>query len=691
MSRRENLHRLLNPRHVAFVGGREAEISIRQSGRLGFRGTIWPVNPRREEMAGLPCFTSVAELPEAPDAAFVAVPREATVDVVRDLATRGAGGCVCYAAGFAELDTAGAELQQALVDAAGDMALIGPNCYGVLNYLDGLALWPDQQGGAPIDRGIALIMQSGNMALNLTMQERSVPIALVLTVGNQAVLGIGDCLDAVIGDPRIAAIGLYIEGLDDIAGFSGAASRALQAGQPIVAIKSGRSDAGAKVALSHTNSLAGADEIYDALFDRYGIARVHTLPALLETLKVLTLTGPLPGNRLAAICCSGAEAALIADRAADLGIALPAPGPAQSDDLRGILSDAVTIANPLDFNTYAWGNRDLLQRSFTALMADQADLGMLILDYPRPGVDGIEGWHVALEALIGARQHTGTKALVVSTLPECLPANSRARAIENDVTPVQGLDEALTAVAGAARYGALQTRISRPGGRAPGALSAAGSGPAAPKTLDEWQSKRRLAEYGLRLPDGRLASRAELAEAAAAIGFPIVLKGVADDLAHKTEAGAVALNLRSAAEVEAAADAMPATVECFLVESMIGGGVAELIIGIKRDEQFGPVMVIGSGGRLVNLVEDSQIVLLPTDRHTIEAAIGRLKAARLLAGFRGAPKGDIDAVVDAALAVARFAEERRADLAELDVNPLIVLPAGQGAVAADALIRMQID
>jgi len=255
------LTQLFSPKSIAVFGGNAAAEAIRQCRKLGFAGDIWPVHPTRTEMEGLPCFPDVASLPAAPDAAFIAVPALATVDVVRQLSGRGAGGAICYASGFAEVGEAGAALQRELVAAAGDMALIGPNCYGMLNYLDGVALWPDQHGGHGVQRGVAIVTQSGNIGLNLTMQRRGLPLAYLITVGNKA----GDSMDAIIEalllDSRVTAIGMHIEGLDDVAAFSRVAIKALEKRIPLVALKAGSSELGARTTMSHTSSLAGPDKL----------------------------------------------------------------------------------------------------------------------------------------------------------------------------------------------------------------------------------------------------------------------------------------------------------------------------------------------------------------------------------------------------------------------------------------------
>ena len=681
----DKLRRLLAPRHLAVIGGESARLVTEQCLKIGFEGEIWPVNPRRQEIQGLTCYPSVEALPGVPDAAFVGVPREATVEVVGELAARGVAGAVCYAAGFAERGPEGAALQERLIAAAGDMALVGPNCYGLLNYLDGAALWPEGHGGQRRERGVALVMQSGNIALNLTMQERSLPIAYVISAGNQACLGLGDYVEALIDDPRVSAIGLYIEGLTDVPGFARAAARALDKGVPLVALKTGNSEIGARIALSHTSSLAGTESLYDALFERLGVLRVKTLGAFIETLKFFAVAPPPAGPRLAVTCCSGGEASLAADLAAQLGLELPALSKRQEKELTAVLSDIVTLANPLDYNTMVWGDRDGLTRAFSALVDGAADVAVLLIDYPQTETPGYRAWDAATEALIDACAGGPVQPVLLSTLPELLPEGVRESAMARGVVPLQGLDEGLAALALAARYGAHR-RVKND---RRGTLLVPDGVPGPAVTLDEADSKARLAAYGLEAPAGQVVAAEQAPAAAAEIGFPVVVKAVSADLAHKTEAGAVALNLRSAKAVAGAVAAMaPLGVARFLVERMVTDPVAELIVGIKRDPQFGLVLVIGSGGVLVELIKDSASLLLPCDRAQVRAALESLKGWRLLTGFRGRPEGDSAAVVEAALAVARFAEDHAETLIELDVNPLLVRPRGQGVVVADALIRM---
>ena len=690
-----NLRRLLKPRHVAFIGGKGLAAPIQGCLSGGFKGQIWPVHPTYPEIAGIKCYSSVEALPEPPDASYIAAPREATIEVVRALARRGAGGCVCYAAGFAEMGPEGAALQKALVEAAGELALVGPISYGVLNYIDGVHMFASGPGGVRTERGAAFVGQSGNIALTLTMNERSVPFSYVISAGAQAVLSLADYVDVLADDPQVNAIGLYIEGLNDVPAFARAALKAIEKSKPIVAVKVGRSELGAKLAMSHTSSLAGSDKLYDALFERLGIIRVDTLPALLETLKLVSVAAPLAGERLVVFTCSGGDSLMSADKAADLGLALPEFSPAQFAVLRQQLPSFATVSNPLDYNLSLWGDEPGLLKCFNAALNGDCDAGMLVLDYPPTDERGRADCDKSVNALLDAAHANGKQPIVCTTLQETLPAATRGRLIAAGCPPIQGLEDALTAFAKAARQTRRAQEIRSGSATAALALSPVLSGEA--RLLAEWDAKQQLKARGLTIPAGRLVAAADGAMAAAEIGFPVVAKVAQPVLAHKTEAGAVALNLATGKAVDAAVARMSAAIakykpglraEKFLIEQQITNAVAEMIIGVKRDPSFGLVLVVGAGGVLVEMVQDAATLLLPTDRTEVERAIHGLKIAKLLAGYRGKPAGDFDAVVGAVLAVASFAEARRDRLAELDVNPLLVLPKGGGAIAVDALIAM---
>ena len=287
------IQRLIRPKSIAVIGGGLAAEVIRQCDKIGYSGELWGVNPKRSSMHGRPCFPSLSNLPSIPDAAFVCVPRGPTIDIVAELNALGVGGAVCFASGFAEVgDADGLAHNDALLEAIGDLAVVGPNCYGLLNYLDGVALWPDEHGGQRAEKGVAILTQSGNIAISMSMQQRSLPLGYLISSGNQAGISTPQYIEAFLDDDRVTAIGIHLEGVDDIVAFSHAAIKALEKRVPLVVLKSGATDLSSQLTMSHTSSLAGADALYDALFDRVGIVRARSIPEFLETLKFLSIAAP---------------------------------------------------------------------------------------------------------------------------------------------------------------------------------------------------------------------------------------------------------------------------------------------------------------------------------------------------------------------------------------------------------------
>ena len=678
------LDRLLRPRSVAAIGGREAEKVVLECKKVGFDGPIYPISRSRPTMAGVPSLGSIADLPEPPDAVFLAIPAEPTIEAVGQLSAMGAGGVVIYASGFAETGALGLDRQKRLLAAAGDMGMLGPNCYGAVNYLDGVALWPDDHGGKRIERGVALISQSGNVAISLSMQERGLPVAQLAALGNQAKDGVPSVMRSLLRDDRVTAIGLFIESVGDIPGFCEAALQAAKQGVPVVVLKTGDSDAAARVALSHTSSMTGSSAGFNALCDRLAVIRAETLPQFLEILKFVHVHPGLDGRRILTMSCSGGEAGILADLAEKIRLPMPPFAKDRADALLDVLGDKVTIDNPLDYHTYIWGNGPAMTACFTEALRQEVDAGILALDTPdRAGLD-LFGWPEAMDAIIAAAKETGRPTAVASSLPENMPVALSERFLAAGVVPLQGFDDALKAVDRAAWYGEAR-------GRALDASPPLGFGLAAQGrsvVLDEWRSKKALQAFGLALPQGALVSSASEAVAAAeAIGYPVVVKACAAELAHKTEAGGVALNLADADAVATAVDNMTSLSGRFIVESMARDGVCEVIVGVTRDEQVGPMLMIGAGGILAELLKDAAVLLFPVLETDVARVLDRLTVGKLIAGYRGKPAGDRQALIEAVLAVARFVEAHIDRLEELDINPLIVLPQGRGVVAADALIR----
>ena len=678
------LERVLRPKSIAAIGGLQAGRVVEQCRLMGFEGDIWPVHPSKAEVHGVKAYASIADLPGVPDAAFIGVNRNLTIDVVRQLRDIGCGGGVCFAAGFLEADAAGARLQAELIEAAGDMPILGPNCYGYINYADGALLWPDQQGGKRLEAdqsGVAIIAQSSNIAINFTMQKRGLPLAYVFTVGNQALVGISELALNLLEDPRVTTLGIYIEGFDSVTAFEALARKARALNKPVVIFNVGRSEQSKASAMSHTASLIGAQAVVDAFLERNGFGQADSIPVFLETLKLLHLHGPLPGYRVSSMSCSGGEASIIADAAIKRKVFFPKLDEAQKAPVQQALGPLVTIANPLDYHTYSWGNREVMEAAYSAMIANGFDLNYLILDFPHATRCDDWEWHIAVDAFEAALQKNNARGAFVVSMPENIREEYTEDYSRRGIVSFYGFDEALQATEIAADIGAAWQR--KPGAPLLPVPKLPGPGIA----LNEAEAKQRLADFKVPVPAGaRVASTEAAQQLANKLGYPVVLKALG--IAHKTEHNAVRLNLQSSEEVAQAAQQLFALSDELYLEVM-KPALAELIVGVVRDPTFGLALTIGSGGILVELLQDSRSLLIPASLEEIESAIRGLKSAPLLEGYRGRPQADIDATVQAIVAIQQFAIANSGSLLELDVNPLLIGAQGEGVFAADALIVLQ--
>ena len=659
-----DLTRLLRPRSIAVMGAVWAENVIAQCRKMGFAGPVWPVHPTKALIGGLPAHATLADLPEAPDATFIGVNRHATIGVVRELAAMGAGGAVCFASGWTEAGES--QLQGELVDAAGGMAILGPNCYGVINYLDGALLWPDQHGGRRVAKGVALLSQSSNIVINLTMQARALPIAYVACLGNAAQVGLAELAGALLADERVTAIGMYVEGIDDAPAFAALAQAARSAGKGVVCLKSGKTELSRTAAASHTASLAGGGAASSAFLRQAGVAEVNTLSELIETLKIFHTHGPQIGRRICSLSCSGGEAGLVADLAAPLGLSFEPPSQGARDRLGSILGPIVAIANPLDYHTFIWGDGPRTTDVFTTMLADY-DAGIYLIDPPRADRCDPSSFQPALDAIVAAARATGKPAFPVASLPENFDEERAVSLMAQGVTPLMGLETALGAIR------AAQTPAGVAGWR-----PAAATAPHACTTLTESEGKTLLAEAGVAVPRSvTAATLAELQETAQALTPPLALKGLG--FAHKTEAGAVRLGLWS---LQGQTDMAGAT--GYLAEEMVTGTVAEILLGLRRDPVYGVSLTLGMGGVTAELLADTVTLILPATAGEILVAMHRLRLWPLLDGYRGRPKADVAAVTAIAARLGALMLERP-DLEEIEINPILVRTGG--AVAVDALVR----
>ena len=693
----ENLRRFLSPRHIAFIGGRDAEFSARQCAAQ-FDGPVWGVNPNREQLGGVPCYRRVEDLPEAPDAVFLATPRAAATDTVRKLSQLGAGGVACFTAGYGELGAAGQRAEAELIEAAGSMALVGPNCYGLVNFTNGAVLWPFGAGNTRCHKGVALIMQSGMLPANMIMNDRSVPISHVVSAGNQAVLAIEDYMDALVDDPAVTALGLYIEGIRDIQKFAAAAIKAIAADKPVVVLKAGKSSLGSQISISHTGSLAGTDEAFQALFEQLGMIRVGSPVEMMETLKFLSVSGAPKGVKLAAFSCSGGDAALVADYCERVGLELPQPSAAVGEKLANLLPDIATVSNPLDYTTPLWGNTEIMPGVFQTLIEDGYDAAVVIQDFPPPHIHADNTlYRNDAQSFIKACNATRIPGAVCSDLPENIDRESREIMIDGGVSPLQGVDSGLDAIANACRYGATRDQILASAGQLEFRVIDTPAEALSTRVVDEWQGKCRLSDSGIEVPAGQLIEIKDIDGRADKLEYPLVLKAVSAELPHKSEAGAVKVNIQNPGQLRAAITAIQRSVaqtaaevsiDRFLVENMIENVVAELMIGINTDSQFGQMLVIASGGVLVELVRDAKTLLLPASDAQLHTALEQLKCFELLRGFRGSTAADIELVVASIRALINFAENHHDNLVEMDINPLLVTP--DRCVVADVMIRESI-
>ena len=675
--RRANFQRLLKPRHIAFIGGRYAIIAIDEARRRGFDGEMWAVNPKRSDLAGVPSVASIEDLPVKPDAVYMAIPASDVVEALRSLALLGAGGVVCFSAGFKEAGNI--QEEKDLVEAAGDMALIGPNCYGIINYIDNSALWSFEHGGWSPGYGAAIITQSGMFSSDITMSQRSLPLAYMVSAGNQAVLGQEDFLEFFVDDPLVRAIGLHIEGLQDVSRFESAAFKALSKGIPVVVLKTGSSTIGSELTISHTGSLSGSAELYEALFARTGIISVSNPSQFLETLKFLCVVGAPKSKNLVGFTCSGGGATMLADYAEKIDLSFLPVDPVQEIELAALLPKIATVSNPLDYTTPIWGQDDLTYPVFSkAISAVEAGSAVLVQDYPAVGLDNSKVFYQR-DAIAFARatKETGLPAAICATIPENMDIETRQLLISKGVAPMQGIHETLNAISTSVEWWQNRNQIllDRPD---PLSLNLREGQQV---IVSEPEGKAWLLANDFAVPQGKVASGQTLGAVASQLGYPLALKMVSPYLAHKTEAGAVVLNLSDLASTIRASTKMQADVSSynpqavtdqFLLEAMSPKPLAELIVTLRRDPQFGIALVLGSGGIFVELVGDAVTLLLPISPHDITRGLKKLRVSSLFNGFRGRPQADLEKI---SLQIHRLCiayTKHQDEVAEIEINPLFV-------------------
>ncbi len=675
MSTKSRLSRLFSPKSVAVVGGGVwCRSVIEQLIKIGYKGTIFPVHPFKEEILGIKSFKDLEDIPAIIDATFIGVNRNITIEVVKQLNSLNAGGAVCFASGFleAEGDKQGSgELQKSLIEAAGDMPILGPNCYGFINYLDHSALWPDQHGGTTVEKGVAILTQSSNIAINITMQTRGLPISYIMSVGNQASLGFSEIGMYLLSDPRVTALGLHIEGIGDLRAFEELTTKAQKLGKPIVALKVGKSAEARKAAQSHTASLAGDAQSANSLFKRLGIAEVDRLEVLIDTLKIFHSYGPLSSKNVRSLSCSGGEASLVSDLAQAYGIQFPKLEKENISELRSVLGEMVALSNPLDYHTYIWGDINAMASTFIAMMRQHNGITIIIVDFPREDNCDPSAWNCVITAAKIAKKSENKPLALVSSLSENIPEHVSFELLESNIITLHGLDTALAAIS----VSSINQTVVNP---KPIFLS----NPTGKSILiDEYNAKKSLEKYGLKLPETEKCLQSDAHLVSDQIGYPVVIKALGS--AHKSELGEVFLNLENKKSVKEALRKI--SKKHVIVEKMIGDAVVELLVGIVHDPAHGMLLTVGAGGVLTEILSDTSSILLPSSKSEVLDCFNQLKISKIAKGYRGALGVDINQIIDAIMKIQDFVLDNRDKLFEIEINPLIVTTSE--VIVADALIR----
>ncbi|KAI3603409.1 Acetyl-CoA synthetase (ADP-forming) alpha and beta chain (plasmid) [Cupriavidus necator H850] len=688
------IQRLVTPRSVAVIGAsadpaKTAGRPVSYLRKHGFSGAIYPVNPKVDAIDGLRCYPDIASLPEVPDVGIVLLGAERAHLAVRDLAARGAGAAIVLASGYTETGAEGARRQAELIEAAGSMRLLGPNTIGLVNLTDNIPL--SASGALEMDRfpagSIGVVSQSGGIlgALLSRAAARGIGLSKLVSTSNEVDLDLADFIDYLADDEATRVIALYVESVRNPETFRRAALKAARAGKPVVAFKIGRSESGARAAVSHTGALAGADRMYDALFEQVSVIRAQTFSDLLDMPAALATGRKLTGNRVAILTSTGGAGTLVSDSLGVAGFETPAPDEATAAKLRALQKGdhAALDRNPIDV-TLAGLQPDLLRAAIRILLDS-------------PSYDAV--------AVIVGSSSLAMPDLMANAIRDCLPGSDKpviayvsphapevASLLNRRGVPAFSAPEACTvAIDAMLRAGKLRAvdEAGTPTLPLPD-LGAYGTG-----SIDEAAAKTLFAGFGV--PVAKEVVVADGAEAtAAAQGFSgnVVLKILSAEITHKSDVGGVAVNVppaevasrlaRMASDVQSATGIAP---QRFLVQEMVKGGV-EVILGMHRDA-LGTAILLGMGGVTAELFGDTTLRLLPGEggltRDAALAMIGRLKTAPLLQGFRGRPKADVDALAEAIVAFSRMVATLGDRLVEAEMNPVFVLPEGQGVVAADGV------
>lgn len=692
-----SINALLEPSSVAVIGASSDRSRI--GGRpiwwmleAGFKGRIYPVNPNRSEIQGLRAYPSIADLPEAPDAAIIAVPAAHVADTLRQLGARGCKAAIVFSSGFAEIGEEGAKAQAELAQVAREngLRMLGPNSLGLFNAR--CAWFPTFtttfETGWPIDGGVSIVSQSGAFGSHLATLARNAGIGAPLCVmtGNEADVSVGEVIGCLASDPRTRVIAAYIEGVKDGGALMAGLAAARDGGKPVLIMKVGRSQLGAQAAASHTASIAGDDRVADAIFEEFGAIRVESADQLLDFARVAA-HGIYPApNRLGVLSVSGGAGVLMSDAAEAWGVDMPQMPKATQERLLKIVPFA-SFRNPIDCTAHIINDTSLLHTCFEA-MTTEGNYSSIIAFFAQ--VAGTEKFGKLLHAEISEKRERFPNTLIV--LVAVVSAEQRKTYEALGVTVFEDADRAVAAVAAMGKLGAsFAARGKKP------ALAAAAP-IALPKTTpSEADAKALLGRHGVSFAEEQACADADAAVAAARrIGFPVVMKILSPDILHKTEIGGVLVGVSSAEDVAEgfrtlmarAKDKAPrARIEGVLVAQMVSGGT-EAIMGIKQDPVFGPIAVFGPGGIYAELMNDSVLRRCPFTAAEARDMIESTRIAAILNGARGRPAADVEAAAQMLANLSRFAASAEGRLKSIDLNPVVILDKGKGAVALDALIEV---
>jgi acetate---CoA ligase (ADP-forming) len=686
--------RLLQPRSVAIVGA--SADTDKLTGRplvylekYGFTGEIYPVNPRYETIGGYRCYRDITSLPQPPDVAIVLVGGAKVTDAVRQLAAIGTQAAIVLASGFGESGSEGRARQDELKRAAGAMRLLGPNTIGLVNVSERIVLSASNAlvTDEIVAGNIALVSQSGGILGSLLSRAHAAGIGFskLIATGNECDLEVADFIDYLVDDSATKVIALYLEGLRNPKAFQAAVTRAHAAGKPVVAFKVGRSESGARSAVSHTGALAGSDAAYDAMFRQFGVIRAERYSDLLDIPLMLSRGRVLKGQRLAIITSTGGSASLLADAAGVAGFETPPPDEATAAKLKALAIDGATLdRNPIDV-TLAGVKSDTF-RAILGHVSASASYDAVAVVLGSSALREPETVGVPLRECAAASD----KPVVGFVSPHAPPL---VRTLNLAGVPTFAAPESCAAGLAALRRASEATGVD---------CANKGFGPIAgnaidvslqPGPLNEADSKRLFARFGIPVTREIVAKTPAEAEGAAKMfASNVVVKVLSRDVLHKSEAGGVAVNIvpESVARIcaQMAERFFVATQhkpEGFLVQELVAGGV-EMILGFHHDAQLGPVILLGMGGTAAELYHDTSLRLAPISRRDAQEMINELKTSALLKGFRGRPIADSEALADAILAFSNMIGAIGSELQEAEINPLFVLPQGRGVVAADGVV-----